>query len=393
LSADHAVVGLPPELAPLFEPFDLCGVRLANRIAMAPMTRGFSPSGVPGDDVAGYYARRAASGVGLLITEGVGVDHPAALGGSGVDGDNAPHMYGEAALAGWRRVVEQVHAVGGVIAPQLWHQGVMREQGTGPHPDAVSVRPSGIWGPLDRQTLYPDGYMSAVAPVTAPMTEEEIADVVAAYGRSAAHAARIGFDAIAIHGAHGYLIDSFLWDGTNLRDDAWGGDRVRRARFAVEVVKAIRAEARDLPIIFRFSQLKQQDVRARLADTPSELEKILGPISDAGVDVFDGSQRYFDTPVFEGSPLNLGGWAKKLTGKVGMSVGGVGLPAPKIADPAQAMAEGRANLKKLAARLERGEFELIGVGRALMNDPDWVRRLMDGRPFLPVTAESRDSLT
>jgi 2,4-dienoyl-CoA reductase-like NADH-dependent reductase (Old Yellow Enzyme family) len=168
---------------------------------------------------------------------------------------------------------------------------------------------------------------------------------------------------------------------------------VRRARFAVEVVKAIRAEARDLPIIFRFSQLKQQDVRARLADTPSELEKILGPISDAGVDVFDGSQRYFDTPVFEGSPLNLGGWAKKLTGKVGMSVGGVGLPAPKIADPAQAMAEGRANLKKLAARLERGEFELIGVGRALMNDPDWVRRLMDGRPFLPVTAESRDSLT
>src|SRR3546814_8781156 len=81
-------------IAPLFSPFALRSLRLANRIVMAPMTRGFSPNGIPGADVAAYYARRADTG--LIITEGVGVDHPAALGGSGVDGDNAPHMYGKA---------------------------------------------------------------------------------------------------------------------------------------------------------------------------------------------------------------------------------------------------------------------------------------------------------
>src|SRR5436190_22897994 len=131
-----------PNVSPLFQPFSLRGLQLANRIVMAPMTRGFSPSGVPGEDVASYYRRRAEAGTGLIITEGVGVDHPAALGGSSVDGDNAPHMYGAAALAGWRTVVEQVHAAGGVIMPQLWHQGVMREMGTGPHPELETVRPS-----------------------------------------------------------------------------------------------------------------------------------------------------------------------------------------------------------------------------------------------------------
>src|SRR5690606_16256677 len=96
----HALKGSPMDdrVAPLFTPFALRSLRLANRIVMAPMTRGFSPQGVPGADVAAYYVRRADTG--LILTEGVGVDHPAALGGSGVDGDNAPHMYGRAALDG-----------------------------------------------------------------------------------------------------------------------------------------------------------------------------------------------------------------------------------------------------------------------------------------------------
>jgi 2,4-dienoyl-CoA reductase-like NADH-dependent reductase (Old Yellow Enzyme family) len=384
---------LAQQVAPLFEPYELRGLRLANRIVMAPMTRGFSPEGVPGHDVAAYYSRRATAGVGLIITEGVGVDHPAALGGSGVDGDNAPHMYGKAALDGWKLVVARVHAAGGAIAPQLWHQGVMREAGTGPHPDHPSLRPSGVWGPLDRQTLSDAGYMSAVAPATAPMTDEEIADVIAAFGRSARHAAEIGFDAIAIHGAHGYLIDDFLWDETNLRADSWGGDRVRRTLFAAEVVRAIRASAGELPIIFRFSQLKQQDVRARLARTPQELEEVLGPIAEAGVDAFDGSQRYFDRPEFEGSSLNLGGWAKKITGKAGMTVGGVGLPGGKTAEPDDAAREGWENVHKVAARLERGEFDLVGVGRSLMNDPYWVQRVRDGSPFKPLSPDARRMLT
>ena len=280
---------LDSRIAALFEPFRLRAMHLANRIVMAPMTRGFSPNGVPGDDVAGYYARRAQCG--LIITEGVGVDHPAALGGSGVDGDNAPHMYGAASLEGWGKVINAVHAAGGVIVPQLWHQGVMREMGTGPYPDAETVRPSGTWGPLDRTAMVSPDYLTNVAarPGRA-MTDEEVVDVIDAFARSARWAMEAGFDGIAIHGAHGYMVDDFLWQETNQRTDRWGGDHVGRAAFAVELVKAVRREIGPEPIInFRFSQWKQQDVRARLAETPEQLGEILGPIADAGVDIFDGS--------------------------------------------------------------------------------------------------------
>jgi 2,4-dienoyl-CoA reductase-like NADH-dependent reductase (Old Yellow Enzyme family) len=232
--------------------------------------------------------------VGLIITEGVGVDHPSALGEAGLGENDIPVLHGASALAGWRHVVEQVHAAGGVIFPQLWHMGVMKEAGTGPWPDAPPMRPSGLWGPTDRQSSLDRDYIARVAPPTTPMSESDIADVIAAYGRSAANAKAVGFDGIAIHAAHGYLIDTFLWEETNRRTDCWGGDRVRRTRFAVEVVKEIRRAIGDgMPIVFRFSQWKQQDFKAKLGYTPQELGEVLGPISDAGVDVFDGSQRFF----------------------------------------------------------------------------------------------------
>ena len=138
------------DVEPLFKPLQVRGLSLANRIVMAPMTRNFSPRGVPGDDVAAYYRRRAEGGTGLLITEGVGIDHPAALGDAGLGENNLPHLYGDEALAAWKRVVDGVHRAGGKIVPQLWHQGVMREPGTGPHPEAPSARPSGLWGPQGR---------------------------------------------------------------------------------------------------------------------------------------------------------------------------------------------------------------------------------------------------
>ena len=379
---------------PLFTPFALRSLTLVNRIVMAPMTRGFCPGGVPSADVAAYYARRANTG--LIITEGAGVDHPAALGGSGVDGDNAPHMYGTAALEGWRAVVDKVHAAGGIIMPQLWHQGVMREMGTGPFPGVATMRPSGIWGPRDKTAMVSADYLATVAakPGTA-MTDEEIVDVIEAFARSARFAMQVGFDGIAVHGAHGYMVDDFLWEGTNKRTDRWGGDHVGRASFAVELVKAIRREIGNEPIInFRFSQWKQQDVRARLAETPDQLGEILGPLADAGVDIFDGSQRYFDRPEFEGSPFNLAGWAKKLTGKASQTVGGVGLTSGLYDSRRTGGADAaRENIDKVAARLNRGEFDLVGVGRAIMHDSAWVRRVRNGEPLLPYNEASRHILT
>lgn len=344
----------------LFRPFSLGSLELPNRIVMAPMTRSKSPGGVPGEPVVDYYRRRAENAVGLIITEGTTVDRP------GASFDPAiPNIHNPDALAGWRKVVDAVHAAGGKIAPQLWHVGLARRPGTGPHPDAPSDSPSGI---------LPGGKR-----VGEPMTAEDIADTVAAYARAARAAVELGFDAIELHGAHGYLIDQFFWEGTNKRDDRYGGGLVERTTFAREIIKAVRAEIpADLPLILRYSQWKQQDYNARLANTPEELETFLGVLSDAGVDIFHASTRRFWVPEFEGSDLNLAGWTKKLTGKPAITVGSVGLNSDFLG---AFMGEGSpaASIDGLIERLERDEFDLVAVGRALINDPQWAAKVRDGR--------------
>ncbi|MFE2632962.1 12-oxophytodienoate reductase, partial [Streptomyces sp. NPDC059374] len=123
----------------LSRPAVINGLTVPNRIVMAPMTRMFSPGGVPGEDVRSYYARRAASGVGLIVTEGTYVGHPSAG-----QSDRVPRFHGEEQLAGWAKVAEEVHAAGGTIVPQLWHIGMVREQGQPPFADAPAVGPSGL---------------------------------------------------------------------------------------------------------------------------------------------------------------------------------------------------------------------------------------------------------
>ena len=362
----------------LFQPLQVRATTLKSRVVMSAMTRRFSPGGIPGPDVAAYYRRRAENDVGLVLTEGVGVDDPAALDDPGI-----PVMYGEAALAGWRRVVEQVHDAGGIIFPQLWHQGVLRDTRISVDPEFPNRSPSGLFGPIGQTSLSAEFIHHASAPIPT-LTEEEVTDLVAAFARSAEHAVAAGFDGIALHGGHGYLIDSFLWAGTNHRTDRYGGDHVGRARFTVELVKAIRAVVGpDRPILLRFSQHKQQDYLARLADTPAELGEILGPIADAGVDIFDASTRRFWVPAFEGSDLNLAGWAKKLTGKIAMTVGSVGLAASLEESFVSGTAETADNIPAVMERFNRGEFDLVGVARAILADPAWAKRLRSGEPAKP----------
>jgi 2,4-dienoyl-CoA reductase-like NADH-dependent reductase (Old Yellow Enzyme family) len=373
-------------IEPLFTPFSLGCKTLRSRIVMSPMTRCRSPQGVPGQDVADYYRRRAEAGVGLIVTEGVGIDHPSALGQGPMGEENVPVMYGEAALAGWKKVVSDVHAAGGLIIPQLWHMGVMRAAGSGSFPDAPSSRPSGLWGPADKAMLPPP-YLDKQLKPTAPMSESEIADVIAGYARSAANAKAAGFDGIAIHGGHGYLIDTFFWSETNRRDDRWGGDLVGRTRFGAEVVKAIRdAIGPELPIVLRWSQWKQHDYDAQLARTPQELEMFLRPLVDAGVDLFDTSTRIYSRPAFEGSPMTLAGWTRKLSGKPSMAVGGVGLSK----DLQSSFAGGTVavnNLDQVLEYFERGEFDLMAVGRSLLIDPQWALKARANEAFVPFGLE------
>lgn len=373
-------------IASLLTPLTIRGCTLANRVAMAPMTRYKSGGGVPDAEVASYYARRAASGLGLIVTEAAGIPH-----GQAIDHPGIPRLHGEEALAGWGRLVEAVHEACGRIWPQLWHQGPMWNVEAGQGGVGESLRPSGLWGPEDGIISIDPDARSRALPATRPMADSDIADVIQAFAAAAAGAKRLGVDGIALHGAHGYLIDSFLWPYTNRRNDRWGG----RAEFAAAVVRAVRAAVGEaVPIALRFSQFKLQDYGARLADSPQELEALLGPLADAGVDLFDASQRYFDTPAFDGSPLNLAGWAKKLTGKYAMTVGGVGLAKAKgPAKHIDGSQDSTDNLPRLIVRFERGEFDMVAVGRSILNDPDWFAKARDGKPFQPFDPANLERLT
>ena len=361
----------------LFTPFKLGALELPTRVVMAPMTRTFCPGGVPHAQVVEYYRRRAAADVGLIITEGTTVDHPAANGYP-----NVPRFHGEDALAGWKKVVDAVHAEGGRIVPQLWHVGSVRRLGT--EPDASVPG----YGPSEK---LKDGQV-----VVHGMSHADIRDVIEAFAQAARDAKAIGMDGVEIHGAHGYLIDQFFWATSNQRSDEYGGDLAGRSRFAIELVQAVRAAVGpDFPIILRFSQWKQQDYSARLVDSAEALGEFLRPLADAGVDIFHCSTRRFWEPEFEGSDLNLAGWTRLLTGKPTITVGSVGLDGEflqfmvdtdKVAQPA--------SLEKLLQRLGDQEFDLVAVGRALLVDAQWAAKVREGREqdILPFSREALTSL-
>ncbi|GAA3864538.1 NADH:flavin oxidoreductase [Streptomyces lacrimifluminis] len=345
----------------LSRPVTLNGLTVPNRIVMAPMTRKFSPGGVPGENVASYYSRRAGAGVGLIVTEGTYVGHESAG-----DSDGVPRFHGEEQLAGWAKVADAVHAAGGKIVPQLWHIGMVREAGQPPYAEAPPVGPSGL-------------RLDGTAGAGKEMTQADLDDVIRAFVEAAVAAERIGFDGVELHGAHGYLIDQFLWADTNRRTDAYGGDSVARAKFATEIVAAVReAVSASFPIIFRYSQWKSGAFDARLAETPEELESILTPLAAAGVDAFHASTRRYWLPEFDGSDLNLAGWTKKLTGKPTVTVGSVGLDGDFINGFAGEGSPLR-SIDDLLDRLENEEFDLVAVGRALLQDPEWAAKVLEDR--------------
>lgn len=345
----------------LFRPFSLKSLNIKNRIVMAPMTRSFSPNGVPTDTVAAYYQKRAEGEVGLILSEGTVIDRV-----SSSNDPNIPHFYGEQSLAGWKKVIEQVHEAGGSMAPQIWHMGVMDNHRSGWLPTQPFEGPSGLNRPD-----FKNGNV---------MTEEDIADTILAYGKAAADAKRLGFDSVELHGAHGYLIDQFFWEGTNKRTDAYGGKTLaERSHFGVEVVKEVRKQVgEDFAVILRLSQWKPSTYTNQMAKTPQEMESWLNPLSDAGVDIFHCSQRRFWEPEFEGSDLNFAGWAKKITGKATITVGSVGLTGEFLAAFAGESSE-PSSLDELMRRMDRGDFDLVAVGRPLLADPNWVKKIKNGQ--------------
>ncbi len=349
-------------MSALFQEITLGSMRLRNRIAMAPMTRESSPAGVPTDAVRDYYRRRAAGGTGLIITEGCSPDL------TGSFGVNVPRMYGHDAQAGWGAVCDAVHEEGAAIMAQLWHVGAFE-------PSLIGMKDS-YENPPER--LGPSGLAAPDKPYGRAMTVTDIDQAIESFAKAAVFAKQCGFDAVEVHGAHGYLPDQFLWSGTNRRDDSYGSPGTR---FSVELIKAIRDRCgADFPISFRLSQWKQFDYSARIAETPAEYEVIVTALADAGVTMLHCSTRLFWEPAFEDDQRSLAAWTRALTGLPVIAVGAVTLgndfkssrgkidakPAPE-------------QIEQISECIQRGDFDVIAIGRAILANPDWAELVSAGR--------------
>ena len=353
----------------LFDSYKLKNTLLRNRIVMAPMTRSQSPGGIPTDEVASYYERRAKAEVGLIITEGVEVSHKASSAYP-----NVPRLDSSAARDGWRKVIKGIKKHDGAVIAQLWHCGGFRKAGMGPDPEVPGHTASGLVRPGKR--------------VAHAMTAEDVNETIEAFALDAKRCEEIGFDGVEIHGAHGYLIDNFFWGGTNEREDLYGGSIESRSQLATNIVKAIKSNVSENFIIgLRFSQWKQQDYEARLASSPENLKKVIGPPAEAGLDYLHSSMRRFWESEFEGSKENLAYWTKKLTGLPTISVGSVGLDSDFIDMSAPASP---ANIDKAIRDISNSKYDMVAVGRALLADHEWVIKMKEGRvkDVIPYTQEA-----
>lgn len=212
--------------APLFGTAQMKGLALANRMVMAPLTRGRAgPSRTPNALMAEYYGQRATAG--LIIAEAT------AISARGYGWVGSPGIYTQAHAEGWQGVTSAVHQRGGKIFLQLWHMGRVS------HPDfldgATPVGPSAIAAAGESYT--PTGKKRYVTPRA--LTEQEIASTVNDYAQATRLAREAGFDGVEVHAANGYLLDQFLRDGSNQRTDAYGGSIQKRQRFLLEVVAAV----------------------------------------------------------------------------------------------------------------------------------------------------------
>ena len=193
----------------LFTPTKINSLDIPNRFAMAPMTRQFSPNQTPNEQVVEYYKKRAEGEVGLIITEGTTLQSI-----ESTMGETVPKIQTDVTTKQWKEVTDAVHKTSSKIAVQIWHVGSMRRPEQTQNPNIGMQSPSGLRMPGKK--------------IAEPLSDEQIQDVIEDYSQAAKASVEANFDAIELHGAHGYLIDQFLWEGTNQRNDKWGGNFEKR---------------------------------------------------------------------------------------------------------------------------------------------------------------------
>ena len=339
--------------ARLFDPVAMGPMLVPNRLAVAPMTRvSATEQGCATAQMRHYYRAFAEGGFGLVITEGIYTDKAWSQGYL-----RQPGLSDSAQCEAWGSVVREVHASGARVVAQLMHAGAL-SQG---NPHRAGTRGPSALRPKGEQMAFYRGAGPYALPQA--MSGAEIVEAIRGFADAAVRAREAGFDGVEIHAANGYLLDQFLSEGINLREDRYGGALERRLLLAIEVVEAVRAAAgRDFTVGVRISQGKVNDFGYKWKGAQDDAARIFGTLRKLPLD-------YLHTTEFEawqgafGSGPSLAALAKQYAGLPLIANG-------SLHDPGRA-----------AAMLDSGEADLVSLGRGALTHADWPRRVRKGEPL------------
>jgi 2,4-dienoyl-CoA reductase-like NADH-dependent reductase (Old Yellow Enzyme family) len=338
----------------ILTPYDIKGLLLRNRLAVAPMTRvSATTSGLATPTMATYYERFAKGGFGLVITEGIYTDQRFSQG--------YPFQPGivdqEQALA-WREVTHRIQAHKSAVFAQIMHAGALSQGNRFSDHSAAptAVRPKG-----EQMSFY---YGEGQYRVPQAMTDEDISDAISGFAQAARRSVEeAGFDGIEIHGANGYLLDQFLTDYTNQRTDRWGGNTQRRISLILEVLKAVRSAVGAVPVGVRISQGKVNDFKHKWLGGEQDAEIIFGSLSDAGIDFLHVTEFEAWKPAFTNNSTSLVGLARRY--------------APNAA----LIANGALHLSEHADIAFEEGADFIAIGKGALANPNFPERLASHQPF------------
>lgn len=333
-------------------PFDMGILKLKNRMALAPMTRvSATDSGDATPAMARYYERFARGGFGVVITEGIYTDRQYAQGYL-----NQPGITDSEQALAWRAVVEAIHRHESAVIAQIMHAGALSqanrfvEQSAGPS----AIRPKG-----EQMRFY---HGQGAYRVPQAMSGEDVADAIDGFAQAAKRAVEIaGFDGVEIHGANGYLLDQFMTDYSNQREDRWGGDVRQRLSLTLEVIAAVKKVVGPSPVGVRISQGKVNDFQHKWAGGEHDAQAIFGSLTDAGVDFIHVTEHQAWQPAFIGNEASLVTLARRYAPGVTLIANGGVQDAASVKQALQAGAD------------------IVAVGKAALANPDLLQRLLDGR--------------
>jgi 2,4-dienoyl-CoA reductase-like NADH-dependent reductase (Old Yellow Enzyme family) len=340
------------EFSTLLSGIEIGNVSIDSRVGLAPMTRtSATETGLATEDMAQYYANFARGGFSLILTEGTYTDETYSQGYL-----DQPGIATEEQTEAWKKVVKAVHNQGSKIFVQLMHAGALSQ---GNRFKDHTVAPSAV-KPKGEQLPFYGGQGEFSTPKE--MTEADISHVIQGFVTSAKNAKEAGFDGIEIHGANGYILDQFLTDYTNQREDEYGGSTEKRVQFSIEVVKAVReAVGSHFPVGIRISQTKVNDPDHKWKQGESDAEIIFGRIVQAGVDYIHIPEPQATEPAFGESGPTLVELVKKYGNTIAIANGS--LEDPKLAE----------------TLLKEGKADVITIGKGALANQDWPKKVTNGQ--------------